>query len=333
MTSSRGVVHTLIAATLVVLFVAVVGPFSSSPARIAFDLPGTIECRDVTPDGFAASHPALKVIEGKFRISARIVAGDEGGIVDLLYMLVSPDLNTHFQDYLPNTTLESTVADDLIEITETTETAKAADVSAHVGYKALGGGVGLSKATKTSESSHYKQIAPKALVVASGTTGREHGVFFKIKPSKSASLEGAKEFTFLATVPKSWRGGWCTVSCAARATVRSWFSRDVVPGGVAQAQVGLFLLGDAEAYELADELHKVQQSHVTALDRHLDGHSGGLMKAMYSQALSEDFSASALCGIFMGAVAEGRKSPERTRLDDAQHAVSDAQQRLERLAE
>jgi hypothetical protein len=39
-------------------------PLLADNTRIVFDLPGTIECRDVTPKDFAAAHPSLKVIEG-----------------------------------------------------------------------------------------------------------------------------------------------------------------------------------------------------------------------------------------------------------------------------
>src|SRR4051812_42484381 len=88
---------------------------AAEATRIIFDLPDTIECRDATPAEFAAAHPALKVIEGKFRISARIVAGDEADIVDFLYIVASPNKKMRFQDYLPNTTLESTTADNVIE--------------------------------------------------------------------------------------------------------------------------------------------------------------------------------------------------------------------------
>jgi hypothetical protein len=80
-------------------------------AEVSFDLPESIECRDVTPPGFAAAD-YLKVIEGKLRISARVTSGVESEIVDFEYVIHSPDKRIRFQDYLPNTTLESAVADD-----------------------------------------------------------------------------------------------------------------------------------------------------------------------------------------------------------------------------
>ena len=85
-----GVSLVLVAASLLVA-AGTIQPIHSDSAKIVFDLPDTVECRDVTPTDFAEAHPSLKVIEAKFRISARIVAGSESEIVDFLYIIASPD--------------------------------------------------------------------------------------------------------------------------------------------------------------------------------------------------------------------------------------------------
>ena len=65
-------------------------PVECRATQVAFDLPDTIECRDVTPEDFTTAHPTLKVIEAKFRISARVVDGNLTEIVDFLYVLNMP---------------------------------------------------------------------------------------------------------------------------------------------------------------------------------------------------------------------------------------------------
>lgn len=304
-------------------------------AQISFDLPDTIECRDVTPPDFAASHPTLKVIEAKLRISARVIEGDESEIVDFLYIITSPDKRLRIQDYLPNTTLESQYERDRIEVTEASEDQKGRINEARVAYKVFALGTTGTKSSKKSESNRYKQIAPKALVLSSGTTDREHGVFYRLRPSKDASLEGAKEFTFLAVVSRSWRGDWCTVSCAARANKKSFFSSSVVPAGVAQTQIGLHLVGDAEAASLAEELRRVQETHAAVLAAHMANDGAGLMDTMYSAVTPHryltDYSA-ALCGIFGTKRSESRSEPADP-LEEAQQAVSAVQDRLRHLAE
>jgi hypothetical protein len=182
-----------------------------------------------------------------------------------MYLIASPGKRLRFQDYLPNTTLESAVAQDQIEIKDATEKSTTAGADVHVAYKLLSLGGSLAQTSKNSEQSCYRQIAPKELVVASGTTDREHGVFFRLRPSRAASLEGAKEFTFLATVPKTWRGDVCTISCTARGKKDSLFASSVAPAGARDAEVGLYLAGDVEAASLAEGLRRAQETYAKRL--------------------------------------------------------------------
>ncbi len=230
-------------------------------AEIVFDLPDSIECRDVTPPDFSAGE-YLKVIEGKLRISARVLEGTEDEIVDFMYVIASPDKRIRFQDYLPNTTLESAVADDQIEVKDESEKATVAGADVHVVYKLLALGGTLSQSSKNSEASHYRQLTSKELVVASGTIDREHGVFFRLRPSRNSSLEGAKEFSFLATVPKNWRGDVCTISCKARVKKESFWSAGVTSSRARSVEVGLHMAGDVEAASLSEEL---RQAHETTI--------------------------------------------------------------------
>ena len=112
--------HRFLSAVLVTLCLTT-GAALADEARVAFDLPAAIECRDVTPPDFATAHPELKVIEGKLRISARLDAGAENQLVDYLYTIVSTRQTMRFQDYLPNTLLQIKFDDDQIEITNSSE--------------------------------------------------------------------------------------------------------------------------------------------------------------------------------------------------------------------
>jgi hypothetical protein len=252
-------------AILAALFVTSLAPAVAEETHILFDLPPAIECRDVTPDDFRAAHPTLKVIEGTLRISARVAQGSESQVVDFLYVIEGSSNSMRFQDYLPNTFLESTVADDLIAVTSGTENATGGGLKAQVVYKPVTVGADLSHNQKNTESSCYKKIVPRELVLASGTTNREHGVFFRLRPSRTASLEGAKEFTFLATVPLAWRGDLCVIDCTARAKKTSFFSSSVVPAGDARTTVPLHLMGDTAAADLARAFRRAQENYALAL--------------------------------------------------------------------
>ncbi len=314
--AGEGARYTITRRVLALLAVVLLAVSSvSRAAEIAFDLPDMIECRDVTPADFALARPALKVVEGKFRISARVVAGSLVDVVDFLYVLESDDRTLRLQDYLPNTTLESTVADDQIEISTCHEKSQSLSADAHVVYKPLALGGSYATGSKNSESSRYRQIAPKEQVLSSGTTNREHGVFFRLQPSRTASLEGAKEFTFLAAVPKTWRGDLCTISCTARAKKASLVSTSVVPAGAERATVGMYLAGDGEAAALAERLRTAQETYA-ALRVSRDTES--VFDALSSHAV-RFFSPK-------------NSDLARKELETAHQGVVESQERLQRLA-
>ncbi len=285
----------------------------ASAAEIAFDLPASIECRDVTPPGFAAAE-YLKVVEGKLRISARLLDGAESDIVDFVYEIRNTDRRLRFQDYLPNTTLESAVAEDQIEVKDSTEKASTASADVHVVYKILSLGGTLSQSTKDSEANCYRQIAPKELVVASGTIEREHGVFFRLRPSRAASLEGAKEFSFLATVPKEWRGDVCVINVSARVKKDSFWSDSVITSGARELQIGLYLAGDAEGAELAEELTRAHEHYLE------------LLAAQPPKPNVFDSVAAQTVGLFVKKSKNGK-----SELDDAYDSLTESRRRLEQL--
>ena len=305
---------------------------SAADTKVVFDIPGKIECRDVTPDKCAAAHPNLKVIEGKFRISANFIIGSESSIVDFMYLLSSPEMRMQIQDYLPNTTLESTLSGDSIEVADTTESSAATSEDGHVAYRVLTLGATKNQSTKKTESDKYKQIVPKALVLASGTTNREHGVFFKLKPSKLASLEGGKEFTFLAIVPKSWRGDWCTVVCGARANKKTLLSSSVHLAGIEQSHVGLYLTGDHEASQLAERLCRVQEANGGVLSKEMAREATRLSESMHATT-AEHASLSHYEEVLHGLVKIKLISHEEDKqLEEAQAAILEVQTQLSRLS-
>lgn len=283
-------------------------------AQVGFDLPSAVECREVTSKEFAEAHPSLKVIEAKFRLSARMIEGTTSDVVEFYYVFKT-DQTMRITDYLPNTTLESSVVDDHIEVTDASEKSKATGLDAHVAYKPFILGGSYNQGSKKSESNHFKQIAAKDLVLASGTIDREHGVFFRLRPSRVNSLEGAKEFMFTAVVPKTWRGGLCTISCTSKATKRSVISTSVVPSGSARAQVGMYLVGDRQAAALAEQLWLAQESFENLLVK--QAKKDGIFQTISTEAAE----------VFTGKTAD--QHPDLTK---AEQAISALQKRIGQLA-
>jgi hypothetical protein len=90
--------------------------------------------------------------------------------------------------------------------------------------------------------------------LASGTTDAEHGVFFKWRRSSQAALEGSREVTVRFLVPRGWRGDWVELGCESWTIHRNYLGEKLEPCGAAQAVVGLYLSGDAEAEQAANSL-------------------------------------------------------------------------------
>ena len=302
----------------------------ATDTRVAFDIPSKVECRDVTPEKCAKAHPTMKVIEAKFRISASFIDGNEASTADFVYMISSPEMRMKVLDFLPNTTLESYTAEDRIEVTDSTENSDAITGDARVAYSLLSLSGTKNSTSKKSESNHYQKVAPKNLVLASGTVNRGHGVFYKLRPSNDASLEGAKEFVLLCIVPKTWRGDWCTVVCSARANKKSAVSSSVSLAGIEQAHVGLYLSGDQEASDLADDLTHIQLSHNGLLSRQLSKDAVHAVEALH--AVPSSLPSKGGSYDWFSRVAKIKPSSKQTALESARTSLLGIEDRLSELA-
>jgi hypothetical protein len=233
-------------------------------AGITFDLPSSVECRDVTTKDFAVANPNLRQIEAKVRISARQTEGAIAAIVQFDYE-IRVGRTIRVIDYQPKTLLESSVAQDQIEITAAAEDSQADGVDAHVNYKPLLFGGSHNTTAKKSEAKHFKQMASQDVVLASGTVAREHGVFFRVRASRVAAFEGSHDFVLTVAVPRGWRADVCQISCIARVTKQSMMTSSESSSGGIQTSVGMYLVGDAEAAASAEQLRKAQDQYQLAL--------------------------------------------------------------------
>lgn len=236
-------------------------------ARVGFDVSYSVPCRDVTPEEFAEANPGRKIVEARFLVSSLFRRGGEKDIKQLMYVIRSPERRLRVVDFEPKTQVESEVTE-TIQIVEKGEDASTVDgsISAHLGPLAgvqLTPSVGGSRLKKQLLEQKYSRLPPKQLLLASGTTDREYGVFFKLKPSSQASLEGRREFVCLFVVPKEWRGDYAYVECTAKPRSRSpWSTADDY--GSTKALVGLYLEGDPEAREAAERLAHAYEAYLRA---------------------------------------------------------------------
>ena len=160
--------------------------------------------------------------------------------------------------FQPGTTLENRHSDDIYR-SHTKEQSKSlgatlggeapvplGEVVAHVTPSIS---AGLSDREVITETEH--RLAPQHVVVASGTIGQEHGVFFKLRSSPLSSLEGVHELTVRFIVPDNWRGDSVRVCCQATGQDRFLWMKQQTTWANTCATVAIYLAGDLKARQAA----------------------------------------------------------------------------------
>ncbi|MEM9659599.1 MAG: hypothetical protein AAF961_14665, partial [Planctomycetota bacterium] len=155
----------------------------------------------------------------------------------------------------------SSLAND-IELTKTSEASH--DLGFSLGGEVPGpiGGVvahvtpsinsGLGKREVVTEK--LTQLAPKHVVVASGTVDEEHGVFFKLRPTPQTTIEGVHEFTVQFLVPAKWRADAVRVKCQASGVQKFLWVKQQKVWASENRKVALYMAGDEQA-RIAAERH------------------------------------------------------------------------------
>lgn len=231
---------------------------ASSP-QVAFDMPPMAACRDVTTPEFTADFPNEKLIEARFEISA-LIRGEEENLLQFFYRMESQRQSMRVADFLPKTTLASNYAGNIsienkdeksnhlgVAFTAPLDWPLKATSSGDIGSKQLHG-------------IRYELVPPMEAIAASGTLQRGFGVYFKLRPSRSTSLEGAKEFVVVFRVPRSWRGDLVHVDCRAMGLQRGVITPldERVVAGHERFVIALFTAGDLAAQRAAEEFVRAE---------------------------------------------------------------------------
>ncbi len=238
---------------------------AASPS-LAFDFGNTAECREILTDDADQLYPNDKLVELKLRVSVHLLAGKIDDVEEIRIEIGDCDNRIRVESFLPNTRLESDFSED-VKVTKTVEHGKSlgaslggespvplGDVVAHVLPSVNGG---LSKREVVVKKLVLR--APQYAVVASGTIGQEHGVFFKLRASPQTTLEGSHELTVRFVVPKNWRGDSLQVCCYATGQEKFLWTKQQATWARTCAPLALYLAGDLEA-RIAAEQHMSQQS-------------------------------------------------------------------------
>ncbi|QDV72530.1 hypothetical protein [Botrimarina mediterranea] len=195
-----------------------VGSFDTSTPEVAFDVPATLACRDVTTPEFLAANPDMRLVEVVTPVSLLLFHGEAGKVDDMILEIDGAAAGLKVHDYAPRTELASDLAQP-IEVKETIATDKS--IAATIGAK-LAPDVcltpTLTAGTSKAESATVtrSELPPKQAIIVSGTTGGRSGVYYKLRRSSQSTLEGERMFRVTFAAPADWDGGSVEVRCLAR---------------------------------------------------------------------------------------------------------------------
>jgi len=251
------------------LFIGLSFTTSSTLARqptLAFDFGRTAACREILTDEAGELPSNEKLVELKIRVSVHLLAGKISDVEEVRIEIGDCDSRIRVDSFLPTTRLASDFSEDLT-VTKTLKNSKSlggslggeapvplGNVVAHV-LPSINGK--LSKQKIVVEKQVF--LAPQYATVASGTIGREHGVFFKLRASPQTTLEGAHELTVRFVVPKNWRGDALRVCCYATGQEKFLWIKQQATWARTCAPLAIYLAGDLEA-RVAAEHHVGQKS-------------------------------------------------------------------------
>ncbi|WP_149495459.1 hypothetical protein [Roseiconus lacunae] len=228
------------------------GVFAETPI-VRFDMPAVVPAVETSA---SSGHREVTVA---LPLSSLIVdttrrSGSTPPIDHLLVKCATRDQHP-VVGFLPKTELETDYAGP-ISITQKRETTDNIGVNVDGSYHPFGGGhLGADSSDKDSDASQFTKHAPMQAVVASGTTDRGRGVYFKLRWTAQQVLEGEKIFQVSFAVPTGWRGGLVDVTVVAKGTNKPLFGDEkLLDIHTQQFVVAVHQEKDAKAAEIAMRL-------------------------------------------------------------------------------
>ena len=173
---------------------------SKAMGQVSYDCPTQVSATIVES---GASH---KIVEMLIPVSVSV--DDERLSVENVKIEVNWNRNPNpVVDFAPKTVLRSQY-EGAINVEKKSELRYGGEVSASSGYfDFLTPGISADVGKKDSETHRFNKLPPQDLLVASGTSQRGTGVYFRFEDNPTHTLEGSRDLIVAFEVPESWRGG------------------------------------------------------------------------------------------------------------------------------
>ncbi|MCS7469894.1 hypothetical protein NZK35_24850 [Stieleria sp. ICT_E10.1] len=224
---------------------------SAEAPKIQFDMPAVATALDTSLPG-QPREVSVELVLSSLIAGRTDVSSDDAPPIDHLLVHCSLRDRLPVIDFSPKTELQSDFAGP-ISVTTKDELSNAFGVNIDGAVPHVGAGhFGADDSRKRSDQTQFQRQAPVQAVIASGTTDRGRGVYFKFRWTSQQVLEGEKRFRISFAVPDSWRGGLLDLNVTAHGVDRSLFGSAKLRAVAKQDfVVAVHQQGDAEAATIA----------------------------------------------------------------------------------
>ena len=244
---------------------------------VRFDLPAIVPAVDTSVPAVARSAPnGSREVTVQLPLSSLIVdtgrRASSAPPIDHLLVKCSMRDQHPVVSYSPRTELETDYAGP-ISFTEKTENSDSVGLNLDSTSPPFAHGhLGAEISDKESNSAQFSKQAPMQAVVASGTTNRGRGVYFKFRWTAQQVLEGEKLFQVSFAVPNQWRGGLVDVKVVAKGTGKTLFGDKKLEDVATQHfVVAVHQDDDPKAAEIAMRLANLDQKLASMSQDHTAG--------------------------------------------------------------
>lgn len=237
-------------------------PVAAAEPVVAFDVGYAASAVPYWNSEAARLLPGESAFQARVIVSTRLVHGVEADLSELTFAMVSHDTSIRIVDWSPHTSYAEDVSGQIdIVLRKKHEQSHAFGAEAGAPFFLSGlpgsaaGSAHLDGSEESTTEGRFSKLPPKDWIIASGTTQRARGVFFKMRPHSQATLEGSHVLTITFAAPSEWKASPFEMRCVAASKRNDKSLAQVC--GLEKAYVGVYLANDAAAYQ--QSIRKAEQ--------------------------------------------------------------------------
>jgi hypothetical protein len=202
-----------------VLFVSMVavpwGAALRASELVTFDVNPVVVARDMGQSGIMSQLPNSRHVDVQMDVSAILSPGADSRVTEYTVRILSRHEQVQVADFSPRTELYSDVIGPM-QVTQDSDRNREWALRGIGGYPGVGTVQGYAyDHDRSHETVVYARKPSMELSMASGTLARRRGVYFKVRQSPQATLEGSRPLRIVFEVPQNWRADLLDVAIEA----------------------------------------------------------------------------------------------------------------------